>query len=347
MMADGPLLARGVNLSQQLGLMAAAGVERVRAEFNWATAEPYQTWADVPPYYRPFFVHGPGGIPIDFLTTDRLVSAAAKHHLAILPVVISPPAWDAWPTGNHMQPVHDAPYGEYLGALVHRYGPRGSFWSSHRSIPRMPISTWQIWDEPNLPYFWNTADWAPSYVQLLRVARQALRRADPRARIVLGSLTGASWRELPKIYQVHNARRLFDAVAANTYAPTPTDVINTLHAVRNVMNGYGDRRKALIETEFGWPSAQGKTVASLGVATTERGQAQKLSQLLPLLAADRKMLGLEGFFYYTWISLDDTGAFSPFDFAGLFRYDSGTKRIYAKPAYSAFRRAALRMEGRR
>lgn len=347
MMADGPLLYDGMNLDRQFAQMASSGVQRVRVEFNWSQAQPYTAWNYVPLAYWGYFTGPRNAVPTYLLATDRIVGEAAQHHLSVLPVVIDPPSWDAGLTGHHIQPRVDAPYGAYLSVLVHRYGPRGTFWSTHRSIPRIPITAWQVWDEPNLLYFWDTLNWAPTYVALLRVAHAAIKKADPHAEVVLASLTGASWRALPLIYAVHHAGRLFDAVAANTYAPTPTDVINTLAADRRVMNGYGDQRKPLIETEMGWPSALGKSTVTLGVATTQRGQAQKLSQLLPLLAANRKTLGLQSFFYYTWMSLDDTGAFSPFDFAGLFRYDANTHHITAKPAYTAFRKAVFRMEGRR
>lgn len=346
MMADGPMLYSDFPLGRQLARMRFAGVQRVRVEFNWSRAQPVKTWGDLPTADRTAFVRGPAGVPVTFVATDRIVSLAARHHLAVLPVVLNAPRWDASPQGNHIQPLHDAPYAAYMTALVHRYGSHGSFWKSHRGIPRVPITAWQVWDEPNLPYTWDSVNWGPTYVALLRAASRAIRHADPQAQVVLGSLAGASWRELPLIYAVHHARRLFDAVAANIYMPTPENVINAMRSLRRVMDSYGDNRKPLIATELGWPSALGKSIARLGVATTQRGQAKRIGQLLPLLAANRRRLGLESFFYYTWVSTDQVGSYSPFAFAGLLRYDVHTHRISAKPAFAAFRRVALHIEGR-
>ncbi len=333
-----------MNLGAQLGRMATIGVGRLRVAFDWNKAQPYRAWKDVPVGQRADFVQGPGGIPTDFGATDTIVEQAARHHLSVLPVVIYPPSWDASPRGRHVQPVHDAPYGAYLKALVHRYGPSGMFWPAHRSLPRKPITMWQIWNEPDLPYFWSSQHFARSYVALLRVAHRAIKQADPRASVVLASLTGDSWRGLATIYAVHGARSLFDVVGENTYAPKPAEVIGALRRVRDVMKRNHDGGKPLIDTEVGWPSARGKATLGLGVATSEAGQASKLAELLPMLAADRGSLGLAGFYYYTWMSTDQNGSTSPFVFSGLLTYSAHTHRITEKPAFTTFSRVVRQLE---
>jgi hypothetical protein len=342
MMADGPVFDPSVNLSQQLDRMVASGVERLRVEFNWSVAQPYRTWADVPADERSLYVNGPGNVPTNYIYTDELMKVVARHELPLLPVVLYAPSWDASSRGNHLQPVHDAPFGRYLTALVRRYGPHGSFWSSHRSLRYWPIRSWQIWNEPNLTYYWDTTPFAPSYVALLRVAHAAIKRVDPRATIVLGALVNYGWRGLTLIYKIHGARGLFDAVASNPYTATPSGVITILGRMRRTMDKHGDHAKPLIATEVGWPSAKGKTRQNFGFNTTERGQARKLSELLPLLAANRRSLGLQSFYYYTWMSTDRPGAVS-WAFSGLLQWTGS--RVRAKPAYAAFRRAALKLEG--
>ena len=342
MMADGPVFDPGVNQSHQLDKMVASGVDRVRVEFNWRVAQPYKTWADVPSSEKVLYTNGPGNVPTNFVYTDAFVSEAAQRELPLLPVVLYAPSWDASPNGNHFQPVHDAPYGRYLTALVERYGPHGSFWSSHPSVPYRPIRTWQIWNEPNLAYYWDTTPFAPSYVALLRVAHSAIKKVDPKATVVLGSLVNYGWRGLALIYDIRGARSLFDAVASNPYTAKPSGVITILRLMRRMMDKHGDHAKPLIATEVGWPSAKGRTKQNFGFNTTEQGQAQKLTQLLPLLAANRTSLGLQGFYYYTWMSTDQRGAVS-WAFSGLLQW-TGSK-VRAKPAYAAFRSAALKLEG--
>ena len=110
------------------------------------------------------------------------------------------------------------------------------------------------------------------------------------------------------------------------------------------MNAAGDARKPLIADEVSWPSSQGRTTHNVGYdfATNESGQAKNIATLLPMLVKDRARLGLAGFYYYDWAGLERRN-YLAFDFAGLFRLSAGG--FHAKPAFGAFERAALAMEG--
>ena len=211
MMVDGPVLQNGVDLPRQLDKMVASGVESLRAVFSWNDAQPYASWSDVPSSLIGKFVSTPGGLPTDFSQTDQIVGLAARRGLSVLPVPMyapvwdletNPPRWDYDPVNWPIQPHDPAPYADYLGALVARYGPQGTFWSQNPSIPRMPIRRWQVWNEPNLNYFWSSEPFADTYVVLLRAAHDAIKRADPGAQVVLAGLANDSWNALDSIYQV-------------------------------------------------------------------------------------------------------------------------------------------------
>ena len=58
---------------------------------------------------------------------------------------------------------------------------------------------WQIWNEPNISAYWRQP-FAKGYVPLLRITRQAIKQADPRAKIVLGALTNLAWHSIGQIY---------------------------------------------------------------------------------------------------------------------------------------------------
>ncbi len=339
---DGPMVnpTAGVNEAHQFGLMVTNGVQSVRVAFNWAEAQPYPSWADVPAAEQSQFTDV-GGEPMNFTATDAMVGLAAQRGLTVLPTVLYAPSWDAKDNpGGVDTPTRTAPYANYMTALVHRYGPHGTYWSTHPGLSAVPIRMWQIWNEPNLSYYWHQP-FATGYVALLRAAHTAITRADSGAKVVLGALTNLAWTAVGQIDHVQGARGLYDIAAVNGFTKRPSDVIRYLRLMRNAMVSLGDGSKPLLATEMSWPSAQGKTPQSYDFDTTEAGQARNIAALLPMLGADRSQLHLAGFYYYTWVGAESSGG-PAFSFAGLLRAHNGS--VVAKPALSAFRTAALALE---
>ncbi len=334
-----------VNLARQLKLMVASGVRSLHVVVDWAGSQPYSNWDQVPAGRRNRF-QDVTGVPTDFSALDRMVALAAAHRLTVLPEILDAPTWDGEAHRGAVVrlPRTPEPYAAFLAGLVRRYGSSGSFWSAHPSVPRFPITMWQIWNEPDLATFWPAQPFATRYVALLRAAHDAIKSVDPDAQVVLGGLTNYSWSDLGQIYQVPGARSLFDVVAAHPYTQTPQGVVTILGYVRRAMNQAGDSRKPMIADEVGWPSALGKTrvARNQDFATTEAGQAANIAALLPLLTAARRRLGLQAFYYYNWAGYEHRGGFL-FQFSGLFRFRHG--RFITKPAFTAFRAAVLSIEG--
>jgi Glycosyl hydrolase family 53 len=340
MNANGPLFSAAAQPQRELHRMVASGVESIRVVFNWSAAQPYPNWNVVPLDQVGSFQPYP--VPTSFAETDQIVELAARLHLTVLPVVMYAPYWDQLPHPETTigVPRSPAPYANYLRLLVLRYGPHGSFWRQHRGLPKVPIHMWQIWNEPNILYYWPAAI-VPNYVNLLRAAHAAIKQADPTAKVVLAGMPEYVWTQLANLYKA-GARGLFDVVAVHPYTKLPRGVITILKLVRRVMDNAGDRRKPIILTELNWPSALHRTPFGADYETTPAGQARKLAAVLPLLARNRRRVGLIGFYYYTWIT-DAIPGGDPFSFAGLLDFSHG--RIVEKPAYFAFRRTALAIEG--
>jgi hypothetical protein len=323
--------------------MVASGVENVRVVFNWAMAQPYRQFSDVPLSERAAFVDV-GGVPTRFGDLDRIVALAAVRRLPVLPVVTYVPDWDARHPGKAGSPPASAkPYADFVTALVHRYGPNGDFWRQHPYIAPLPLRRWQIWNEPDLIPNWSDQPFEKDYVHLLRAAHDAVKAADPHATVVLAGMPNFAWQYLQTLYK-DGARPLFDVVAVHPYTAKPSGVILFLEMVRQVMDQNGDARKPMMATEISWPSSWKQLPKSklLGFEATERGQAKRIAQLLPLLERNRRSLRLIAFDYYTWAGVESPQAETTFDFAGVFKFRSG--RFIAKPAYGAFRRGALALE---
>jgi hypothetical protein len=340
---DGPVFGQNdtIDLDRQVGTMVANGVESVRVAFNWAAAEPYASWSKVPTMDRDEYTNVDGK-PFLFTQTDAVVGAAAAHDVTVLPTVLYTPSWDARDNkrGPINTPRRTGPYGGYLTALIGRYGPHGSFWKANPQIHRLPIRSWQIWNEENLTYYWPQP-FASSYVGLLRTAHAAIRKADPGAKVVLGALTNLAWKSIGQIYKIGGARNLFDVASINGFTKLPADVILYMRFMRDAMIHFNDGRKPLLATEISWPSAQGKSHQKFDFDTTEAGQARDIAALLPMIGANYKSLRLAGFYYYTWMG-DESDRSLAFNFAGLLRFDDN--KVTIKPALGAFRRAALALE---
>jgi hypothetical protein len=332
----------GVDVSKQLHTMVSSGVQTIRVVFNWSYAQPYSSWSKVPSADRSQFTDI-GGIPTRFDQFDQLVGMAAGLGLRVFPTIMYAPSWDAASGPNYelARPKKDAPYAAFCAALVRRYGPHGAFWRTTK--PAVPIRMWEIWNEPNLSYYWSKQPFAQSYVALLHAAHDAIKAVDPASQVMVGALTNASWNALKLIYRVPGAGRWFDGVALHPYTKSPSGVVTILGYVRQVLEHHGGAGKSLVADEISWPSSQGegKNPSHLDIVTTEAGQAKDVAAILPLLAKDRKSLNLVGFDYYTWAGPDDPGG-NLFDFAGLYHYAGG--KFTAKPAAAAFRKGALAIE---
>jgi hypothetical protein len=323
--ADGPLTSPAFASADEWNRLAGSGAESVRSAFYWYSVQP----------------GGPSDA--DFSVTDATVLDAASRGLSVLPVLQGTPTWAAQTPGDAgSPPANPATFAAYLKLLVARYGPHGSFWPEHPEIAARPIRAWQIWNEPNIPRYWNVADWAPPYVKLLKAAHAALRHADPGAKTVLAGLPNESWVALRRIYAA-GGRRAFDIVALHPYTSKPINVIKLVKLSRAEMRRRGDRKLPVWITELSWPASEGKVQNGVrGFQTTDAGQASRLRKGLGLLVKDRRSLRIGRVYWYTWLS-QEAATGSSFDYSGLRRIRDGA--VVDAPALRTFTREAKTLEG--
>jgi polysaccharide biosynthesis protein PslG len=335
------LLERAGVADQEYDAMVRAGVGSVRDVLSWESAQPYATWDQVPESQRSLF-RDENGVPTDWRESDRIVGRAVQRRMRMLPVVLVTPPWAARTPGNEVtSPSDPAAYARFMDSLVDRYGPAGTLWAERPDLPRLPIRDWHIWNEPHFSFHWFEQPYVHDYVALLRAAHAAIKAADPGARVVLAGLANVSWRFLADLYRA-GARPYFDAFAVHPYTRKVAGIIEILRRNRRVARRFGDARKPLMVTEMGWNSGLGQLRELIGWDATERGQAAKLRKALPLLARERRRLGIESVYWYTWLSRDSNRD-APFDYAGLNRIERGG--VVRKPGFYALRAAALRLVG--
>lgn len=330
-------------LDAQTALMARSGVESLRVTFDWGAIEP-----------------APG--KFDFLATDRIVLDAARHGLHLLANLIYTPAWaSTHPSGSY--PFRYAPrrpqyFATFASALVHRYGPRGSFWKLHPGLRSGAVREWQIWNEQGFDVFWDSLPWPPRYTRLLRAGYLAIHHVDRGAQVVAGSLVATGpytqWAQMSALYRA-GAKRYFDVVSVHPFTdgsiPVSQSVdraVTIVRYVRNVMRRHGDGRKPIILTELTWPGAVGfvKPSRLLGLETTPRGEMLRLTAAYNYLATHIRQTGVTQAYWFDWASTfdrNDPQSDVGYRFAGLTRFDNGA--FFPQPVLRTYARVATHYEG--
>jgi hypothetical protein len=308
---------RDATLTQQKNI----GIGLIRQTFHWKSIE------TAPGVY-------------DWSTYDAYMAATASHGIAVLPILFEPPAFRA-PSSSRgtYPPTNYADIGAFGAAVARRYGPNGSFWAENPAVPKVPITAYQIWNEPNLRAYWPSGQNPKGYAKLLKAAAAGIRAADPRAEIVTAGLPDSKLSKPLDAYSyvqgllAAGAGKSFNTLALNPYSKNKKDLLAKLSRFRSILNAGGARKAKLWITELGWSDSGPASLFRAG----SNGQAAEISSVYPALVGARTKLRLRGIVYYAW---RDGAPYAPLfkDFwglhTGLLSLSGGTK-----PAFEAFQNA--------
>ncbi|MFN8218179.1 MAG: hypothetical protein U0R71_16425 [Solirubrobacterales bacterium] len=319
----------------QMQRLQRGGVRSIRVPIDWAAVQPSSRG------------------DFDWTGPDAAVEAAARAGLEVLPVLVGAPRWAVRTgpvpgTGGAAEVLRRLPaagaagrgWRAFVRAAVERYGPRGSLWADSPRLPRRPIHTWQIWNEPNFKYFVRRPSPA-EYARLVKGSRRALRAGDPRSQLLLGGLfarPAETGFHPPRAYYAASfldemyrrspgIRRAFDGVALHPYVATYQRLGPEIEEVRQVLRAHRDGGKGLWVTELGWSSERPSRRDAFAVG--RRGQAQQLGGAFGLLRRNQGRWRLRGVY---WFSVDDLpGSCNFCGGSGLF-----ARGFRAKPAWRAY-----------
>jgi polysaccharide biosynthesis protein PslG len=286
---------------QALAAQHDAGVQLIRQPFGWAD------WAREPQRF------------------DDFVGAAASAGIRVLPVLVGPDP-GAGADGGMKPPAQPARFAGWAALLVQRYGPDGSFWKDHPDTRKLPITSWQVWNEPNITAWWAPKPDPAAYADLLRQTARAIHKVDPKAEIVAAGLpTSHLGTPAPQFLSaVVKAGAPFDTAAVHPYAATPDAVAKRVQEIQRVAAG-----KKVWVTEVGWGTG-GKP----GPLTVTPGrQAAYVKETIARMRA----LGVRGVVIFQWRD--------PKPFAGrreIWPYYAGLHDAAGqpKPSLAAFSEAA-------
>jgi polysaccharide biosynthesis protein PslG len=266
--------------------MQRDGIRVVRTDASWQGIQPVAPTA-VQNGYRWGF-------------TDALVYALAEHHLRWLPMAGYSTLW-AVPRSllsgpnQYLPPAEPSQYAAFAGALAHRYGPHGTFWQAHPSLPRMPVTAIEIWNEENGNFFWRPASDPARYAQLYEAARAAIHADGRGVEAIVGGLASPGEQFLEQLYLALGERRgMFDAVGVHPYAANPAEVGDEVARIRSILDAHGDVDTQIDVTEFGWTTSG----FPLQQHASDRQRAAMLAQATALLADSN--CGVERILPYTW-----------------------------------------------
>ena len=301
----------GIYGSQQapLDVMAAHNVSWNREEFRWDMVQPAPNrW--------------------DWGFTDEMVDKATRRGVNILGLLAYSVGWASPGAGvgsnqpAYMMPANLDAYRAYVHTVVSRYKGR--------------VRAWEVWNEPNHGAFWRPAPNASEYGTLLRVASEAIRAADPSARVVLGGVSGSDIAFLEQTVAVAGWQS-FDVLAAHPYvAPKSPEfgylADGELTKLQAFVNRHGGGKPIWL-TEIGWPSS---TPGQWGVGSAET-QANYLVRGFVQAAASP---GVERVFWYNWRN-DGNDPNNDENNYGLVANNWNT----AKPGAAAFRALTQLVDG--
>ena len=216
----------------------------------------------------------------------QVESAGAKPLFVVLGNMQDPPT----------TPAEIRDYADYIGRAAAHFKGR--------------TAGWEVWNEPDGPKFWagnppfdenHLSRDATDYAKLLEAAHDAIRAADPVAKVVAGGLTGSDHSFLSSLYD-HGAKGDFDAVAVHTDTAcqigSPYDYLRDrpggpvnqfswlgLLSIRDVMTAHGDGDTPVWLTEIGWSSydgvcRDGKWAGQKAAGVGEANQAAYLLQAM-------------------------------------------------------------------
>jgi hypothetical protein len=214
----------------------------------------------------------------DWSEADRVVKAANDAGVKIIARLDYAPDW------SQANPVTNGPpddlndFGDFVNALVARYGPSSTQGVGH-------VDAIEVWNEPNLAREWGGAtidqNQAGQYVNMLKVAYEAAKTADPQITVISAGLTPTGTTDgtaqpddqyLQWLYDA-GAAQYFDvlgahgagykappdmspdAVAADpSYGGHPSFSFRRVEQLRQVMVNNNDTAKQVWLLEFGWTS---------------------------------------------------------------------------------------------
>jgi hypothetical protein len=258
--------------------MRAGGLSFVRVDASWGGVEPTAPVAGTHTY--------------KWANYDLFVTDLALSGLRWYPMLGYSAEW-ASSSGRDpfAPPVGDSDFASFAAAFAGRYGPGGSFWTDHPELPKLPTTTYGIWNEPSNPTFWHGAEATPArYMSLYLAARTAIRSADPQARVATAGLLDSGSVDADSYLRAMldsapAARDQIDAVGWHPYVGDVGGILASIGRARTTLDRYHLTTVPIEVSEVGWWHTSSTATQRAGwlrqLAATLPYAAMKVTRLMP------------------------------------------------------------------
>jgi hypothetical protein len=263
-----------------LGGIRDAGIGLVRTDAFWEAAEPDPPKNGVHTYH--WTLH------------DFIAVALANHGIRWQPILDYSALWaSSVPGDDHAPPREAGDYAAYAAAFARRYGRGGTVWDDWGVEDPQPVTTYEIWNEPNLDVFWKPRPDPARYMELYAEAKAAIEAVDPEAVVLVGGLVPGTGFERALYATRPDAAELIEGIAFHPYAPTAEGVLEEVRRLRRTLEEVGDPDVPIHVTEVGWV-----TSGDSPLRVTEEQRARYLEEAVTALAWSD--CGIASVIPYTW-----------------------------------------------
>jgi hypothetical protein len=307
-----------------LSNVAGAGVSMTRRPMHWGDIE-----------------SSPGHF--NWSQYDNEYIPEARHGLTVMPVIVDDPSWAA--PSEFTIPSNPAAYADFAAQVAARYGPGGSFWATHPTVPYHPTLAIETWNEPYWYSFNDSGADPGTYARLVKAAGAAIHAANPQVKVLLAAdLTGyvSDSKQVEWVNTMYSAvpdlNSYFDGVAVHPYSwPDAPDVYDgpgdrwafkRIGDIRAKFVAHGAANKGFWITEVGYPTCSGSNRC-----VSEAAQASDLARIFQLVKTDYAGF-MQAIFIYNYKDPSGAGSSDPEGWFGLLRSNGS-----AKPAWNVLRQA--------
>jgi hypothetical protein len=311
---DNAVVRDQASAAQDAELNAGLGADVVRVTVDWRWAERHPDdyrLADYDAIYRESLARGIRPIWIPLFAPSWAIDPENACD-----------QWErncAFPPG----PGFEDDYAEFAALLATRYPQSAAI---------------EIWNEPNIKFFWRPSPSPRRYAELLKTSYAAVKRANPAMTVAGGALgddpdwsNAIPFKPFARALYSFGARGHMDVFSLHPYPHIPGHVDRTLSEARAARAEAGDLATPMWVTETGWStSGRNSLTWPLEWVLSEREQADHLVALYEKLASQPD---IEAVLFHTLIEPTGDPGLSPGPGYGIVRGD-----LSRKPAYCALAR---------